>query len=89
MVAPRIGNWLSNPVSCPPSIGATTVIVVVTEPAITIRAGTSHLGGADGRDAGPRPRGQYRTIAPIPPNATSAPITGASTTTRNTTPSTT
>lgn len=45
MVQPRIGNWLSNPVSGPPSSGATTVIVAVTPPAIAIRAGRSQRGG--------------------------------------------
>ncbi|HEY2697582.1 MAG TPA: hypothetical protein VGJ45_19100 [Pseudonocardiaceae bacterium] len=89
MVAPRIGNWLSNPVNCPPSIGATSVTVAVTEPAITIRAGRSHLGGTAARRAGPAPVGQHHTIRPIPPSATSAPTTGGSATTWNATPNST
>lgn len=88
MVAPRIGNWLSNPVSCPPSIGVTRAIAAVTAPATTIRTGTSHP-GADLRRAVPTAEGQHRTITPTPPNATTAPTAGASTTTWHTTPSTT
>ena len=89
MVAPRTGNWLSNPVSCPPSIGAISVTVAVIDPAITIRAGRSHLGGTAARRAGPASCGQHHTISPIPPNATSAPTTGGSTITWNATPSST
>jgi hypothetical protein len=80
MVMPRMGSWLSNPVSCPPNTGATAAIVVVTVPAISIRAGRSHLGGARTRRTGPAPRGQNRTINPIPPSATTAPATGGSAT---------
>jgi hypothetical protein len=65
------------------------VIVVVTDPAITIRAGTSHLGGAEALGTGPVLEGQHRSINPIPPNATSAPTTGASTRTWNTIPNST
>ena len=83
MVAPRIGNWLSSPVSCPPSPGATTATVVVTAPEITIRAGRSHFPGVGARLADPAV-GQYRTITAIPPNATIAPATGGTATTRTT-----
>jgi hypothetical protein len=88
MVMPRIGSWLSNPVSCPPSAGATTAIVVLTTPAISIRAGRSHLGGASTRRTGPAPAGQNRTISPIPPSATTAPATGGSAANRTATAST-
>ena len=47
MVIPRIGNWLNSPVSCPPSIGATSVTAAVIDPATTIRTGRSHFGTAD------------------------------------------
>ena len=87
VVAPRIGNWLSIPVNWPPSTGATSVMAAVTDPAITIRAATSHLGGATTRRTGPGSFGQHRTTTPIPPKATSAPTTGGSTISRNTTPS--
>lgn len=82
IVMPRIGSWLSNPVSCPPNTGATDAIVVVTVPAISIRAGRSHFGGARTRGTGPAPRGQNRTIKPIPPSATTAPQTGGNATHR-------
>lgn len=83
MVQPRIGNWLSSPVNGPPSIGATSVIVAVTEPAITIRAGRSQRGGAATRRTGPASLGQHRTSNPIPPNVTSAPTTGGNAAHRN------
>jgi hypothetical protein len=82
MVAPSTGNWLSNPVSWPPSSGATRVIVVVTAPEITIRAGRSHLGCRPVRLSGLAALGHHRTIAPIPPSATTAPTTGGTATSR-------
>jgi hypothetical protein len=85
MVAPRIGNWLSNPVSGPPSTGATTVIVAVTPPAMAIRAGRSQRGGASTRRTRPVRFGQYRTINPIPANVTIAPTAGGNTTIRTNT----
>jgi hypothetical protein len=95
MVTPRIGTWLSSPVSCPPSIGVTSVIVVVMAVAITIRNGRSQVGTA--RRAcrshlgapGPVPFGHHHTINPIPPNATSAPATGDNPAHRNPTASAT
>ena len=87
MVTPRIGNWLNNPVNWPPSIGATSVTVAVIDPAITIRTGRSHFGGAPAGRTGPVPAGQHRTIAAIPANVTSAPTTGGSATTRTATAS--
>ena len=87
MVAPRIGSWLSNPVSCPPSSGAITVIVAVTPPAIAIRAGRSQRGGASTRRTRPVRFGQNRTISPIPAKVTTAPAAGGSATARTSTTS--
>ena len=89
-VAPRIGNWLNNPVSCPPSTGATSVTVAVTVPAITIRAGRSHQADASAL-CWPDPsacRGQHRTITHIPASATPAPATGGNAATRTPTATT-